>query len=52
MIVQGAHKVVGFDYGSAWQAIELRQSVLVVIGRDLPSDKIKEQFQQLFVEHH
>ena len=42
LIVQGVHKVVGFDYGSIWG--EEKKSLLVVIGRYLPYDELKEQF--------
>lgn len=42
LIVQGVHKVVGFDYGSAWG--EERHSLLVVIGRRIPYASLKEQF--------
>lgn len=44
LIVQGIHKVVGFDYGSEWLSTESRQSLLVIIGRDLPWQALKEQF--------
>ena len=43
LIVQGVHKVVGFDYGSAWE--EKRSSLLVVIGRGIPYETLKEAFQ-------
>lgn len=42
LIVQGVHKVVGFDYGSIWG--EEKKSLLVVIGRYLPYDELKAQF--------
>jgi G3E family GTPase len=44
LIVQGVHKVVGFDYGSAWQPMEARTSRLVVIGRYLPVDELRREF--------
>lgn len=44
LIVQGIHKIVGFDYGSNWQAEEEKSSKLVIIGRNLPIEKIKTQF--------
>ncbi|WP_435954776.1 CobW family GTP-binding protein [Dryocola sp. BD626] len=44
LIVQGVHKVVGFDYGSAWQPTEPRASRLVIIGRYLPIDELRREF--------
>lgn len=44
LIVQGVHKVVGFDYGSAWHPSESRVSRLVVIGRYLPIEELRQQF--------
>ncbi|MDR2173737.1 MAG: GTP-binding protein [Burkholderiales bacterium] len=44
LIVQGVHKVVGFDYGEPWRSKEPRRSVLVVIGRELPLDAMKNGF--------
>lgn len=42
LIVQGVHKVVGFDYGSEWN--DDRHSLLVIIGRYLPYETLLEQF--------
>lgn len=36
LVVQGIHRVVGFDYGSPWSPGEPRRSQLVIIGRHLP----------------
>ena len=44
LIVQGVHKVVGFDYGSAWQDGETPQSRLVIIGRYLPVEALRAAF--------
>ncbi len=44
LIVQGVHKVVGFDYGSSWQPHEERVSLLVIIGRELPVKELREAF--------
>ncbi|WP_434777362.1 CobW family GTP-binding protein [Neisseria sp. Ec49-e6-T10] len=44
LIVQGVHKVVGFDYGSVWLENESRQSLLVIIGRKLPFDDLEQEF--------
>ncbi len=44
LIVQGVHKVVGFDYGEPWRPEETRHSVLVVIGRELPVETMKSGF--------
>lgn len=44
LIVQGVHRVVGFDYGSEWRQDESRQTLLVIIGRNLPIEKLKQEF--------
>lgn len=44
LIVQGVHKVAGFDYGSAWSPNESRTSRLVIIGRYLPIEQLKQEF--------
>ncbi|WON75598.1 GTP-binding protein [Serratia sp. UGAL515B_01] len=44
LIVQGIHKVVGFDYGSEWEVNSHRRSRLVVIGRYLPIASLREGF--------
>ena len=45
LIVQGIHRVVGFDYGSPW-GDEVPQSRLVIIGRYLPVDELRAGFLQ------
>ncbi|MGL5815440.1 MAG: CobW family GTP-binding protein [Aeromonas sp.] len=45
LIVQGIHRVVGFDYGSPW-GDEVPQSRLVIIGRYLPIDELRAGFLQ------
>ena len=45
LIVQGVHKVVGFDYGPEWQDDEDRRSLLVLIGRNLPVRELREGFK-------
>ncbi|WP_159566530.1 CobW family GTP-binding protein [Budvicia diplopodorum] len=44
LIVQGVHRVVGFDYGAAWSTNETRQTLLVIIGRNLPIDILRNDF--------
>lgn len=44
LIVQGVHKVTGFDYGADWADDEARRSLLVVIGRALPVDELRAGF--------
>ncbi|MEH4695422.1 CobW family GTP-binding protein [Atlantibacter hermannii] len=46
LIVQGVHKVVGFDYGSAWSEAETPRSRLVIIGRYLPVEELRAAFAQ------
>ncbi|MFC5706969.1 CobW family GTP-binding protein [Aeromonas eucrenophila] len=43
LIVQGVHKVAGFDYGSPWGE-EVPQSRLVIIGRYLPVAELRAGF--------
>ncbi len=38
-IFQGVHMLMGGNIGSAWQANEKRESVLVFIGKDLPKER-------------
>lgn len=44
LLVQGVHRVVGFDYGVDWQAEEDRRSLFVVIGRGLPIEQLNSAF--------
>ena len=43
LIVQGVHRVVGFNYGSPW-GDESPRSRLVIIGRYLPIEALREGF--------
>ena len=42
LIVQGVHKVVGFDYGAAFT--QKRRSLLIVIARRIPYETLKQDF--------
>lgn len=44
LIVQGVHRIAGFDYGSPWQSAETPSTRLVLIGRRLPFAEIAAQF--------
>lgn len=44
LIVQGVHKVAGFDYGAPWGGQEPVLSRLVIIGRYLPLDALRAAF--------
>ena len=46
LIVQGVHKIVGFDYGSPWQQASEKISRLVVISRTLPFEELNKAFLQ------
>lgn len=48
LIIQGVHKVVGFDYGSAWDSEA--KSLFVVIGRYLPYDELLQQFNECIAD--
>ncbi|MGS3137677.1 GTP-binding protein [Aeromonas sanarellii] len=45
LIVQGVHRVAGFDYGSPW-GDETPRSRLVIIGRYLPVEALRADFLQ------
>ncbi|MGL4860265.1 MAG: CobW family GTP-binding protein [Enterobacteriaceae bacterium] len=45
LIIQGVHKVAGFDYGSPWQPDETPQTLLVMIGRYLPVEQWRTEFK-------
>lgn len=44
LIVQGVHKVVGFDYGAPWSEAKERISRLVLISRKLPFAELEKAF--------
>ncbi|EOG6951196.1 GTP-binding protein [Edwardsiella piscicida] len=44
LVVQGIHRVVGFDYGSPWPPDAPRRSQLVIIGRHLPIATLRAEF--------
>lgn len=50
LIVQGIHKVVGFDYGSEWGEDEPVHSRLVIIGRYLPLESLRAGFSAAAVD--
>jgi len=49
LIIQGVHKVAGFDWGRAWEKSEERKSLMVIIGRELPREAIKKRFLECVV---
>lgn len=44
LIFQGVERVAGFDYGEAWAPGEQRCSRIVLIGRYLPEERLREAF--------
>lgn len=46
VIVQGVHELLGSTSGGAWAPGEVRDSVFVFIGRDLPREIIKQGLRQ------
>lgn len=46
LVFQGVHRTAGFDYGNPWQPEEERRSRIVVIGRRLPMEELREGFAQ------
>ncbi|SQI41629.1 Uncharacterized GTP-binding protein YjiA [Leminorella richardii] len=51
LIVQGVHRVVGFDYGSEWRPDEARSTKLVIIGRRLPLEALEQAFKACSTEN-
>ena len=47
LVFQGVLRLYGFDWGSAWQAGEARESVLVFIGDELPEEEIRAGFAEI-----
>ncbi|MGC3962972.1 MAG: GTP-binding protein [Rhodocyclaceae bacterium] len=47
LIFQGVHQVAGYDYGRPWEANETRTSRMVLIGRDLPVERLRARFAAL-----
>ncbi|MBS1208607.1 MAG: GTP-binding protein [Proteobacteria bacterium] len=44
LVFQGVHRIAGFDYGRPWDAEEPRESRIVLIGRELPREKLLADF--------
>ena len=44
LIFQGVQRVAGFDYGEGWAPGEARVSRIVLIGRNLPAVRLREDF--------
>lgn len=47
MVFQGVLRLYGFDYAGEWRADEVRESVLVFIGDNLPEEAIRQGFAAL-----
>lgn len=47
LIVQGVHKVVGFDYDTTWQPTETPETTIVIISRPLPTQEILSAFHAI-----
>jgi G3E family GTPase len=47
MVFQGVLRLYGFDFDSEWAPDEVRESVMVFIGDNLPESEIQAAFQQL-----
>lgn len=44
LIFQGVHKIAGFDFGRDWDEAETPESRIVLIGRQLPTDELRQAF--------
>ncbi|MBC3422675.1 GTPase [Pseudomonas sp. RW3S2] len=47
LVFQGVLKLYGFDWDAEWKEGEVRESVMVFIGDELPQDRIREDFAAL-----
>ncbi|WP_288377094.1 GTPase [uncultured Pseudomonas sp.] len=47
LVFQGVLKLYGFDWDAEWKEDEVRESVMVFIGDELPQDRIREDFAAL-----
>ncbi|MNZ54498.1 putative GTP-binding protein YjiA [compost metagenome] len=47
LVFQGVLRLYGFDWDAEWGADEPRESVLVLIGDDLPEEEIRTGFAEL-----
>ncbi|MDX7991581.1 GTPase [Xenorhabdus littoralis] len=50
LLFQGVQRLYSADWDREWRNDELRESVLVFIGMDLPEQKIREKFAGLYVD--
>lgn len=50
LLFQGVQRLYSADWDREWRDDELRESVLVFIGIDLPEQQIREKFAELFEE--
>ncbi|MCR7357198.1 GTP-binding protein, partial [Pseudomonas aeruginosa] len=47
LVFQGVLRLYGFDWDSEWRDDEVRESVIVFIGDNLPEDSIREGFERI-----
>src|SRR5690606_10194662 len=47
LVFQGVLRLYSFDWDAQWAADEVRESVLVFIGDDLPEDEIRQGFAEV-----
>ncbi|WP_237386858.1 GTPase [Xenorhabdus sp. Sc-CR9] len=50
LLFQGVQRLYSADWDREWCTEEVRESILVFIGMELPEQKIREKFAELFVE--
>ncbi|WP_443191635.1 CobW family GTP-binding protein [Pseudomonas indica] len=43
LIFQGVHRIAGFDYGEAWESEDRARCDIVLIGRDLPTERLRTE---------
>lgn len=50
VIFQGVHMIMGFDVGKPWNIDEVRESVIVFIGRNLPKERFLAALEQCLTD--
>ncbi|MCY1307485.1 putative GTP-binding protein YjiA [compost metagenome] len=47
LVFQGVLRLYGFDWDTEWQDGEVRESVMVFIGDNLPEEQIRQGFEAI-----
>ena len=49
VVFQGVHMLMGSDLGAPWKGVEVRESKMVFIGKDMPREELEKGFSQCVV---